>query len=691
MTTRRAVLGVGGGLITWAIGAFAFPSRPSAVAFYITAVALVLGCGALPLRRLLRHSPIEEAVVVALAFGTALAPALMHILALLRLSVLVPPIAFAATGAAVACLIGGGARASARRGDRWAFVLLPAAVFLVTAWVSSGRVRSTGTSLALFGNYDTLDLAYYASITAELNQTHLLPPPSPFYAGHYIVHSYFPLTLLGEVQKFSGARLTETFLVLGWPFYCAVLAAALLALYRRLGSLTFAVLSTVLTFTGSTLAYLFAWRWPHMVAFDPVVWSSLFLAPSSEWLFFNAWTPALIVLSAGLYALDRMHEEGGRGWAVVAALCFGHFFMFKSFAYPVVVAALGVTAAIALIRKSPHRWRLVGVTVGAVGFAAPWILAVLPYNGLENRGALISVEYLSLVRRMLFKGNLIDTIANFVHQFVSPDPTARITLALATLLFLVGGLGTRCLALAPLIRAALGAGERARWTPLAWMSILGAAVPFIISFAPFPNAIQPYMIALFLLWPFAVTVIWPPDARPTIARGLATAVIVAMSVPATLHYARAAHDAPSSPPIVSADEGDFRIIRALARTDPDTTLVVHSDPLWPSLYAIESGRRVLLAVYSYVMGDGNPDVDARVAEIERFFGAHERQGADDLGLLAKYRVTHVIERVPVDRLHPNVVKQLHLVTGTEKVRLYEVTAQSRAFSPKTSAFPAQSR
>ena len=34
--------------------------------------------------------------------------------------------------------------------------------------------------------------------------------------------------------------------------------------------------------------------------------------------------------------------------------------------------------------------------------------------------------------------------------------------------------------------------------------------------------------------------------------------------------------------------------------------------------------------------------------------------------------THVIERPATDRLHPNVVAQLRLVTGTDTVRLYDV-------------------
>ena len=129
----------------------------------------------------------------------------------------------------------------------------------------------------------------------------------------------------------------------------------LLAFYRRLGSIHFAVLSTLLTFTGSTLAYLVAWQWPEMVGSDPMIWSSLFLAPSAEWLFFNPWTPSLVVLAVGLYALTRLQEPNHIGWTLVAAVCFGHLFMFKSFAFPIVIAAVAIAATAVTVAEGAHR------------------------------------------------------------------------------------------------------------------------------------------------------------------------------------------------------------------------------------------------------------------------------------------------------------------------------------------------
>src|SRR5262249_18814261 len=158
------------------------------------------------------------------------------------------------------------------------------------------------------------------------------------------------------------------------------------------------------------------------------------------------------------------------------------------------------------------------------------------------------------------------------------------------------------------------------WTPLAWIVVIGLAMPFAIAIAPFPNSIQAHMFALFILWPFTAYALWPPTARGSLSRWLATGALVAAAVPATLHYARAAHDAASGPALTALDAGDLAVIRYLRRSDVETTLLLHSNPLWPSLYAIESSRRVVLAWSSYVEGDGSPDVDARTADIARFFG-----------------------------------------------------------------------
>jgi len=669
---RRTIAGAILGGLAWLLCALQLPQIPAPLVFYLAALAFVFGCGAPIVATLgLQDQPFATRTALACALGLAIAPVFICLLALCNCGAIFPPVAFVSSGVLLARWLDKGHRVPSDAADRLWYIALPVAVFAMTAWVSSGRMTTNGEAAAIYGDYDTLDLTYYAAIASTFNEATPIPPLSPFYADHRIVYSYFPLAFLAGVHKLTGVSMLKAFLMLGWPFFTSVASASVFTFFRRLGSSTFAGVTAALVFSGSGLAYLAGWWAPSMVQNDTLIWSSMFLAPSAEWLFFNPWAPTLAVMGVGFYALTRLQDAAWIRWSLVAGLCFGFAFMFKSFSFAVVVPALGIAAFVALLRREVIWSRLVVVAVASVAAATPWLLVILPHNKADNRGAVISVEFVSLVRRMLLKTDLTGTLETFVHRF-SADPNYWILLTIASLIFLVGGLGARCLGLVTLVRAAIGSAPMRRWTPLAWIVILGVAMPFFVAVQPFPNSIQTYMFGMFALWPFAVRVIWPPDARPSVLRWAATAALVVCSVPATVHYAVSAHAAPAGKPLATLTEGDRRVIRVLDRASPTTTMMVQSEPLWPSLYAIESDRRVVLAWSSYVSGDESAAVTALENRIAALFGSPDTIGADDIGFLKQYHVTHVIERPGTDRLHPNVVAQLRLVTGTDTVRLYEV-------------------
>ena len=87
-------------------------------------------------------------------------------------------------------------------------------------------------SISIFGDYDTFDLTFGAAMASELS--HSIPPASPFYAGHWLVYSYFPLLLLAEIHNFSGVSTIQISLAFAWPFFglLAPLAAAVPPLRR---------------------------------------------------------------------------------------------------------------------------------------------------------------------------------------------------------------------------------------------------------------------------------------------------------------------------------------------------------------------------------------------------------------------------------------------------------------------------
>ena len=287
-----------------------------ALFFYLTAFAFVFGFGALSLLPFERQIAIPERTALSAAIGLAIAPWLLCILSVIGAVAVFAPLAIVATLAMAARWF------RARRAvpldlgaEVWWYVAVSAIVFALAAWTSTGRITTAPERVAIFGDYETFDLTYYAAIASELAHTHIIPPPSPFYAGHRIIYSYFSLIFLAAVQRVTPVSMLQAFLAYGWPFYTSVAAAAMFAFCRRLGSAPFAALATLLVFTGSSLAYLAAWLSPDMVHYDPLIWSSMFLAPSAEWLYFNPWAPALAVTAAGLYATSRLGEPGRVWWA----------------------------------------------------------------------------------------------------------------------------------------------------------------------------------------------------------------------------------------------------------------------------------------------------------------------------------------------------------------------------------------
>jgi len=674
---KRLAAGAVAGLIAWGLCRLHLTFVPGALAFFVTAGASIFGWGASALVPVERDLPAPARIALSYGIGLAFAPLVMAVLAVCHAAAAFGPIAFALTGAMAA-------RAKPRQAadspglvaghaprEAWWYAAVVLIVFSLAAWASSGRLAMSAESIRVFGDYETFDLTFYAGIASGLNGTATFPPLSPFYAGHRIVYSYFPLLFLAGVHRTSGVPLTQCFMWFGWPFFVSVAAGSLMALFRRLGSSPFAAISTLLVFTGSSLAYAAAWLAPHMVDGDPLIWSSMFLAPSAEWLYFNPWAPTLAVVAAGLYATSRVAETRWRAWAVLAGLCFGVVFMFKSFAVPIVLGALGVTALVGACRRNPVWRRVIVIVAVTVLSTAPWIAAVLPHNSMENRGARVTIEYLSLVRRMLYKMDVVGPIASLVHH-VSPDPKYRLVLAVGTVIFLVGGIGARWLGLAAVARSAIGRASITEWTPLAWVVILGIAMPFVIAIAPYPNSIQTYEFGLFLMWPFAVAVIWPPGARMSARRWMATATLIAASVPGTAHYLFATHTASSRPPLAALGAGGMQAVHRLRAADASETLLLHGDPQSASLYAIESGRPVALAWSGYVQEEGIPEVDALENDIAAFFGSADRPGVDDVGLLRRLHVTHVIERPGTDQLHPDVTAQLRLLVGASDARLYLV-------------------
>ena len=139
--------GASTGLIVW-LACFLQPAAvPDAILFYVAAAALIVGCGAPLVSWLCPDAPRLERVGLSLALGLAIAPALICLFALLEISVLFPPLAFAASGVSIARAIARGLLRAPRQG-LW-LALVPLALAAMTGWVSAGRMTMTDDRIAL--------------------------------------------------------------------------------------------------------------------------------------------------------------------------------------------------------------------------------------------------------------------------------------------------------------------------------------------------------------------------------------------------------------------------------------------------------------------------------------------------------------------------------------------------------------
>jgi hypothetical protein len=157
---------------------------------------------------------------------------------------------------------------------------------------------------------------------------------------------------------------------------------------------------------------------------------------------------------------------------------------------------------------------------------------------------------------------------------------------------------------------------------------------------------------MYVFWPFAARVVWPPGASLSSGRFVAASALIVLSLPATAHYAMITHRASSGTPLATLGPDDFEVIRILRQSRHANTVLLQSNPVWPSLYAME--------------------VDSLIERIAAFFGSPTSTGTEDVSILKAHQVSYVIERTATDRLHPRVIEQLQLVLDGRDTRLYRV-------------------
>jgi hypothetical protein len=488
-----------------------------------------------------------------------------------------------------------------------------------------------------------------------------------YYAGRELNYAYYPELVLAMVHRFGGVPMLDIYFKYAWPAFLALGGVSVFLFVRAIAPAGTALLAVVLMMLAGDFSYLAAWYLPHAnIDWDYVLWPTNFLSPTMETLHFNSITPSLPIFFTALWGIAYGFQTRRYGWMVMTAVLMGVLFQFKPFTFIVMMAAF--VAAIVFSGRDWDARRRFAVTLVLSGVCA------LPfaYRSLRlyaDRRSELRLDYFLLPLRMLIKLDLTGAFTNWANRIAPAPWLARPILVIAaTALFFAGGLGIRWLGVPPLLRALGGrvADNQATWRLLAWAVVAGILIPFVLVTEPYNDTLQFYQTGLYLLWIFTAATLMALVRKNRLVGSAVLLLALAVSLPSSFHYLERRWTDGERPPLVGLTRQETEIAFYLRNQDHETTVILSDRPNDPSLLAVLSERRVVLAWGRYAVGSRD-----RLRDVEAFFGS-TRTPAAMLDTLRRYNVTHVVVHEDRDKIHPEVLANLRVVMGDDEVKLYEV-------------------
>jgi hypothetical protein len=666
-------LGFLAGAVAWPLVAAGLPILPPVLRFAVAFALFALGPGLAITGSALHDFDKISRAVLATTIGIAVSPMVAHALGLAGGLHLFPFAATGLLGAAIAALIGRrhGAQAPGARPLAAGAAIVLGVSLVITGMSYANRLTVTPDEIVIHGEYDSFDSTYYAAMGTEL--AHRIPPAAPFNAGHMLNYAYYPHLFLAMIHRFGDVPLLSIYFGYAWTVLLALAALTLYVLLARVTATWTAAVAAVLFLIGSDLSYLAAWLGPpDTYLWDYVIWSSNTQSPAAETLIFNTFAPAMAVLFAALFAVSVAGENRSRHWLLLAGLLVAAVLQFKPFAYADAMA--GLAGAVVFAGAVPAaRRRYAVVIVLSLLFTLPFAYAILThYNESQAK---LTIDLFQMPRTTLEKLALDGRFAAGAERLGLTGGLRTAAMALAaTPVFLVLGLGYRCLGLRELFRGLRGQhGSFVRL--VAWTALAAGTMPFVVATKPYHQTLHFYQVALFLMPVFVAIALGRLGPR---ARWGAAALTVAMAVPSTAHYVwRKWND--HERPFAMAGRAELNIAAHLSTLDRDSTVLLHDRSEAASMFTILSGRHTVLAWSRYV-----PNSREKALDVERFFRSADGPADVALATLRKYYVTHVIE-APHHRIHPDVKAGLVVERQEGHLTLYRVRWQARSWPRRGAA------
>lgn len=403
-----------------------------------------------------------------------------------------------------------------------------ATLALLPQYYTNLTLRADGT-MRVHGVYDVF---FHLAIANEL--THSIPPQAPVFAGRPLSYHYgmdLAVAMFANVTRLDIPDLTLRFM----PTLFLVLSMVSVHCFARawLDSGYFAALVVFLVFFGEDFSFI-----PGLLVGEKGDWSvHFFNVPTVLSLFYtNAMLPAVGLLFAGLFCLQRYLRERTAAWLFLSALLFVALMEVKLFTAAHIMCCLGIGALVyRLVFKSTDIFKVAALT-GVL--TVPLLLSVVLHNrsGVDLVTSFAPWPYISMAMAALGMKNW------FMNVFAFS--------AIALPLYLIGCLGLRVIGVPVILRAIIrpehDSGLR---FILAVFVVVGAVITLTCRIVPsasmnaYNNSVWFLAQSKYVAWIFAVEVIQILYCRfialrmmPALAAFGVTATALALSVPATVQH-----------------------------------------------------------------------------------------------------------------------------------------------------------
>jgi hypothetical protein len=399
---------------------------------------------------------------------------------------------------------------------------------LLPQYYTNLTMRSDGTMRV----HAVPDAFLHLAVANEL--THSIPPQAPVFAGHPLSYHYGMDLVIALFANATGLNTPDLLLRFAATLFLVLSMLNVYCFARDwFRSGYFAVLVVFLIFFGEDFSFI-----PGLLLGRKADWSANFFSvPTVLSLFYtNAMLPALGLLFAGLFCLQRYLRDRAAAWLFLCALLFVALTEVKLFTAAHIMCGLGIGAIVyRLFFKTSDLLKVAALTAA---LTLPLVLSIFWHN---KSGAVFSTTfapwpYISIAMSALGMGGWFTNVAAFT--------------AIALPLFLAGCLGLRLIGIPAILTTLFWPRrEQALRFVLAVFVVLGIVITLTCRIVPidaenaYNNSVWFFAQSKYVAWIFAAEALQRlyrrfvlRGAPPVLVASGLGALTMGLSVPATIQH-----------------------------------------------------------------------------------------------------------------------------------------------------------